>query len=330
MSASTASTSTIRDLARALTEEAIPSVRDLLLDGVVGEEVKKTILAEVRRRFRIQAPVKIDLRINGETKASTGGGAGEYYHKRFEDIVKLVEIGQPVFMVGPAGSGKTHLAGQVARSLGLEFRFQSMYLGMPESQLLGMLIPGEGGAFAYCPSQYVMSYKYGGAHLFDEWDSADANTATIINASIANGKLSVPFNFAEPVVNRHENFRIMAAGNTMGHGADRNYAARTHMDAATMDRFRCGVIQVDYDQDLERGMGDDAVVTWAHAIRDVIKGNGMHHVMSTRTIINMSEIKRRLEFGLGMLNTMYFADWTEDERLQVKNSHPELFEEGGI
>ena len=42
-------------------------------------------------------------------------------HDAFQDVLEWVSLNEPVYLVGPAGSGKTTMAEQVAESLGLDF-----------------------------------------------------------------------------------------------------------------------------------------------------------------------------------------------------------------
>ena len=46
----------------------------------------------------------------------------------------------------------------------------------------------------------------------------------------------------------------MAAGNTFGTGASREYTGREKLDFATIDRFRMGRVWFDLDEDLARRM----------------------------------------------------------------------------
>ena len=152
----------------------------------------------------------------------------------FALIVKLASIRQNVLMVGPSGSGKTFLASKVAEALELSFAFVSCSAGMSEGNLAGRLLPIEvGGRFVYVPAPFVDAYENGGVFLFDEIDSADANTLTFINAALANGHLSLPQRPDKPVAARHEDFVCLAAANTLGHGASRIYAGRNQLDGAT-------------------------------------------------------------------------------------------------
>ncbi len=102
-------------------------------------------------------------------------------HRALPDVLRLVCAGVPVLLVGPAGSGKTHLASQVARALDLPFSFNSLSAGCTESHTIGRVLPDEAGNWTYRPSPFVKAYRDGGVHLFDEIDAADPNLLVLIN-----------------------------------------------------------------------------------------------------------------------------------------------------
>jgi len=64
------------------------------------------------------------------------------FHPAFQEVLELAQAREHIFLPGPAGCGKSHLAEQVAQALGLKFGFISCSAGMSESQLLGRMVPG--------------------------------------------------------------------------------------------------------------------------------------------------------------------------------------------
>lgn len=233
-------------------------------------------------------------------------------HAKLKHIVGLASIRTNILMVGPAGCGKTHLAEQAAQALGLEFSSISCTAGMSESQLLGWLLPiGDGGKFEYVQSEFIRLYENGGVYLLDEMDGADANTLMILNQALANGGFYVPQ--ARRMVKRHPDFVCIAAANTYGHGGDMVYAGRERLDTATLDRFKNGVVTMDYDKKLEAKLIDPEVLEWGLAIRRQINSLKIRRVMSTRVLIGFSKQKQALGFGVKEWEESYFADWTRDE-----------------
>jgi hypothetical protein len=248
---------------------------------------------------------------------------GKKAHKAFQKVMLKVKAGVPILLVGPAGSGKTYLASQIALALGLPFTFNSMSEGVSESSLLGRTLPDDKGNWVYKPAPFVTSFANGGVHLLDEIDAADPNLLVQINAAIANGKLSVPFKDGHTPFERHAQSIIIAAANTYGNGADRQYVGRNQLDAATVNRFTMGTVEIDYDRDLETAIAQGIVngkskdlLAWAWGVRDGINSNKLRRIMSTR---NIEDCAKCLVAGESMddVKATYFLGWTADEKAKV-------------
>lgn len=251
-------------------------------------------------------PQKVERKVEG------------HVHKAFERVLKLAGIRQNILLVGPAGCGKTNLAHQVAQALGLPFSMNSLSSGMSENQLTGWLLPVEaGGKFRYVPASFVTAYENGGVHLLDEIDAGDENTLLVINAALANGQMHVPQRHENPIIKRHPDFVCIAAANTFGHGADMIYAGRNKLDGATLDRFRAGMVKMDYDAQLEQAISNPEVLAWALQIRDGIANSRLRRVMSTRAILDFSKQADALGFTKADWEESYFADWSRDELAKV-------------
>ena len=241
---------------------------------------------------------------------------GEILPTEFHHILNLAKIGQNILLVGPSGSGKTFLAAKIAEKLGRPFAAQSCSAGMSESQLAGWLLPIEkSGKFAYVPSAFVRMYEEGGVFLFDEVDAADENTLIFINAALANGSFYLPQRFDNPKVTRHPDFVSVAVANTYGLGESMIYSGRNQLDGATLDRFRAGVVFVDYSERVEKKLVDPEVYTWGLKVRMAIRNHSLERIMSTRVMLDFTKQKVELGYGRDQWEASYFADWTPDERM---------------
>ena len=179
-------------------------------------------------------------------------------HPAFGEVCELIEARENVMLVGPAGTGKTYLAEQSANHFGLRFRATSCSAGMSESVLVGRSLPkGDHGQFEFCGTDFLDCFENGGVFLLDEMDSADPNVLLVINSALANGRVSVPARTEKPFALRHPDFVLIAACNTFGRGADRQYVGRSQLDESTLDRFRIGTIEVDYSETLETKLFTD-------------------------------------------------------------------------
>lgn len=148
-------------------------------------------------------------------------------HPLFERVCKAVSVGVAPLVFGPAGSGKTTLAEQVSEALDLPFYFSGAVL--KKHELLGYT--DANGRIVR--TQFREAFEHGGLFLFDEVDASSPAALLCVNAALANAKCDFP----DGTVKAHKDFRFIAAANTNGQGATREYCGRNQLDAATLDRF---------------------------------------------------------------------------------------------
>lgn len=273
--------------------------------------------AELRHRTQNQAPKpQLTVQINGGEVRTVEGKT----HPKFAWIVKLATARKNILLVGPTGCGKTHLAGQLAEALGLSFGFVSCSGGLSEGQLYGRLLPtGDGGKFEYVPAGFSHAYENGGVFLLDELDASDENTLIAINSALANGHMCLPNRPGNPIAARHHDFVCIAAANTYGSGADRRYVGRNRLDEATLDRFRIGTVDLDYDPEIESALcPDDLLREEFQKIRENITKHRLERVMSTRTLRDGYDM---LCVGATHNEVVraYFTGWPQSEIKKVTN-----------
>jgi hypothetical protein len=148
-------------------------------------------------------------------------------HTMFPALLRAVGARLNVWLVGPAGTGKTTAASAVAAALNVPFYAKSIGPHTTEGGLLGYMHGGD-----YVRTALRNAYENGGVMLLDECDSAAAGLV-VANAVAANKEAGFP----DAVVKRHPDFVLIAGANTIGQGADRQYVSRQQIDAATLDRF---------------------------------------------------------------------------------------------
>ncbi len=201
-------------------------------------------------------------------------------HYATEKILRIVSIGHPVMMVGPAGCGKTTIVEHIARGLNLPFYITNAINDTHE--LIGF-IDGHG---KYHITPFRNAFQNGGVWVADEIDAWNASVLLTANSALANGYIVFPDD-PRPVM-RHPAFRMVATANTFGTGADRVYIGRNELDAASLDRF--ATIEVDYDVNLERQLcnGRDDWLSYVWNIRKIVTNKHIRHVVSTRAISNGS------------------------------------------
>jgi cobaltochelatase CobS len=200
-------------------------------------------------------------------------------HNMLPDVLKACCAGVHPFLVGPAGSGKTTLAKQIAEALDRPFYMQARVTS--EYKLTGF-IDATGKAVQ---TDFRRAYEQGGVFLFDEIDASDADALTAFNAPLSNGFADFP----DGQVQQHPDFIAIAAGNTFGRGANREYVGRQQLDAATLDRF--AIFEVDYDEKLELALaGNDDWTHHVQKVRKAVEREKVRHIVSPRASITGAKL----------------------------------------
>lgn len=235
-------------------------------------------------------------------------------HRAFDKVLRLAVARKPVFLPGPAGCGKSHLAACVAKALGLRFRSISCTAGMSEGHLTGRLLPiGDAGKFEFVNTGFLECYEHGGVFLLDEMDAADPNVLLIINSAIANGLLEVLNRPGNPIAKMHADFVLIAAANTFGTGADRLYVGRARLDESTLDRFRIGTVPMDYDPKVEESLcPDTGLRELLQKFRKNVAKARLERVVSTRFMRDAADM---MQAGMTIeeVQEQLFQGWRSDE-----------------
>lgn len=242
-----------------------------------------------------------------EAVANSSGGASSTFvfperepvvldkltHEVLPDLVDCCNDGfNNLLLVGPAGTGKTTLAEDLAKALDLPFGSVSCTAGLSESVFTGRILPTASGEWTYRSTEFVRLFTEGGVFLADEWDAADPNLLTLVNSALANGRMSNAVS-GETMI-RHKDFVFVAAGNTWGYGADRTYVGRNPIDGATMDRTVGAKFHVDYSVVIEdsifRACKSDKVTgdelkQLIHSLRRWIKTEQASYIVGTRAVV---------------------------------------------
>jgi hypothetical protein len=218
-------------------------------------------------------------------------------HDRFPALLKMVAAGKNVYLVGPAGSGKTQAAESVAKALSLDFFCTSVCQQTTKADLLGY----QDAQGRYVPTLFRKAYADGGVFLLDEMDNGNPNVLAVLNAATSNGVCAFP----DGMIGKHENFRLVAAGNTYGLGANRQYVGRCQMDGTTLNRF--AFLDWPYDEALETAIGANRTWTaYVQSVRAAVGELGLRTIISPRASIIGADL---LAAGLDVETTAHAVLW---------------------
>lgn len=222
-----------------------------------------------------------------------------------EQLKRLIEAGmRNIWMVGPAGCGKSTMARMTAKELNLPYLCISCGIGTSATEFLGYKYPTRES------TKFAEYYAKPSIILIDEMTALDPAVGQVLNAALANDEIET----TTGLVSRNPECIIIATSNTFGSGASRQYVANNQLDASTIDRFIGGIIEVDYSVDYESQYDVD-VVNYVWKLRECIKACNIRRIASTRMIQSGTRMKKAY---FENWKDMLICNWTDTEREMVK------------
>ena len=249
-------------------------------------------------------PQKHEIKMPTATKVVTGT-----VHERFDTVLNLVNADIPVFLTGAAGTGKNVLCKQIAEAMGLEFFFTNAVT--QEYKLTGF-IDANG---TYHETQFYKAFTEGGLFMLDEMDASIPEVLIILNAAIANRY----FDFPTGRVEANENFRLIAAGNTFGTGADMEYSGRFQLDAASLDRF--ALVEIDYSEAIEKAITNEntELIDFIHAFRKATRDAGVKHLATYRSMERICKLEGIMDLIETLKICLFKSLPIDDMKVLVEN-----------
>ena len=237
------------------------------------------------------------------------------------DFTFTVPDGKLIGLLGPSGCGKTFMVKQIASILNMDF-VDIGYIN-EEYDILGF----QTATGAYSTPNFYRCYKYGKIAFCDELDNGNSRATVKLNSFLSNNK-DASYNFPNGEnVKRHNNFRIIAAGNTAGNGADANYNTREKIEESVQQRFM--PVYVGYDNYVEGKILADYPEWYEFIVlfRDGTDNWGSMNDTAAAGIIttrDTAKIKRYLDnksFDMGKILDYEFIQTKDMEYLAFLVSH---------
>ena len=276
------------------------------LTKVDSDELFALVYPEVRKRIEQQiGPIpeihKVETPI-GEHKF-TG-----VTHEKFDQVLNLVFNDIPVYLAGPAGTGKNVICKQIAEGLGLDFYFSNAVT--QEYKLTGF-VDANGN---YQSTQFFNAFTKGGIFFLDEMDASIPEVFVILNAAIANRYFDFP---KYGKVEAHKDFRVIAAGNTLGTGANSDYTGRYCLDRASLDRF--ALIEVNYSPKIEAAIteNDEDLIKFCHAFRKITEGAGIQCLFSYRSLDRIHKLSKMKDLSMQDIYEMSLLKGLDKDDIKI-------------
>lgn len=214
--------------------------------------------------------------------------------------VSKIKRGQPIFLTGPAGTGKTSFAEQVAAHQRRPFVRISCHEQTDGPTLVGMMVPDSAGGVKWQDGQLTKALRRAGTLiLIDEPSTARPGAMMILQSVLEpGGKLHIET--TGEVVRRAPGVSFILADNTAGHGDETGqYEATRRMNRATLDRM-AATLTVDYlpRQSEIRVLKDRTgiddkyaglLVSFASVSRDGANKGSLTHGVGLRRLVSWAE-----------------------------------------
>lgn len=281
-------------------EQEEQSIDNLKRELIAMEERKERLVSSiteevVREVIKRNPAQEININLSDDNIRRKIRGI---FHKSFKEVLQLVYLKTPVFLVGPAGCGKNVMLKQVAKVLDLDFYYIND--AREKYDLLGF-VDANG---KYQETQFYKAFTKGGLLMIDELDSADPSVLLLLNSALGTGD---DFYMTFPDGNQyqaHPNFHLVAAANTFGTGANQTYNGRNQLDGASLNRFL--PVPVDYDANIEKSLtNNQAILPLYWEVRRIVRENEINYVVSTRNILNADKYLSAKVFPLDKI-----FEWT--------------------
>lgn len=238
-------------------------------------------------------------------------------HEDLEKVLKLISTKEPVFLYGPAGSGKTSLAVKSAEILGLDHYSISVNEQTTKTDFLGYF----DAKSQIVTTNFRKAYQNGGMFIIDEIDAGNPNVLTVLNSALSNGSMGFP----DGNVEAHKDFVCVCTANTTGNESNIQYIGRNILDAATLDRFLRKY--VGYSESLEQALLSSEAIRVRDLVRNYYEAEQSDEFISMRSLLQFDKL---LAVGFEGREALLLACKPEESVMDIAYPVVEVEEESQI
>ena len=227
------------------------------LDKAEIEEMIKSLVMSNKIRYedldaelkaKLSGNLKVQLTLNTPSSTGKGGPTSDQQVMRplFQNLLSDFKARNNVYLYGGAGTGKSYIAGQMAKFLGWDrVVVNCNQFTSPLDLVGGQTIDGyQKGKLemAWSNVRYDGSEMPGAVLLLDELPKLDPNTAGILNEALASLRDKTDTNDVYITNGRGQqialkNMFVIATGNTQLNDTSVDYEANFKQDLSLQDRF---------------------------------------------------------------------------------------------
>jgi MoxR-like ATPase len=160
-----------------------------------------------------------------------------HWHEMTGMIISVLRRGQPVFLTGPAGTGKTEFAKQIAARWGRPFVRISCDDQTEAQTLVGMTVPSKDGGTTWQDGQLAAAIRRPGTVILVDEPSVARPGALFVLQAVMDGDKKLHVAETGEVIHVAPDVLLLLADNTNGTGDESGqYEATRRLNKATLDR----------------------------------------------------------------------------------------------
>jgi cobaltochelatase CobS len=225
-------------------------------------------------------------------------------HPQTETALSQLARGRNVMLYGPAGTGKTELAQQLAARTGRPFALISCDTGTDASTLVGMTVPDASGGVTWQDGQLTRAIQTPGCVVcLDEPSVARPGALFVMQNVLANRMLFIAETGRRVCVAPGVLFLTTDNTNGTGGGARKGYTDTNRLNAAFLDRF--GVrVRVDY---LPADREADVICAYTGCTPELA-----NLLVSAATVTRAAADNQQLSHGIGLRRLLAWSELLQD------------------